>query len=186
MVQNTANNKCFSLPWVPIYGCYLVAQLLLTLFDPRLHGPQAPLSMRFPRQEYWRELPFLSPRDLPDPGIKLRSSALAGGFSTTEPPGKPLDSYIPFIKELRPLLEPEREGGHPRTEGSSESCFLSSGTDLSAQLCSQCSEVKLRKLDSTVVIGTGGCSDTAGRGCRAVSNKQNSDTSAGEGMSFVG
>ena len=31
---------------------------------------QAPLSMRFPRQEYWSRLPFLSPGDLPDPGIE--------------------------------------------------------------------------------------------------------------------
>ena len=48
---------------------------------------QAPLSMRFPRQEYWNELPILSPGDLHNPGIK---PALAGGFFTTEPPGKPL------------------------------------------------------------------------------------------------
>ena len=34
---------------------------------------QAPLSMGFPRQKYWRGLVFLSPRDLPDPGIKPRS-----------------------------------------------------------------------------------------------------------------
>ena len=47
---------------------------------------QAPLSMRFPRQEYWSRLPFLSPGDLPDPGIEpvsLMSPALAGGFFTT-------------------------------------------------------------------------------------------------------
>ena len=31
---------------------------------------QAPLSMGFPRQEYWNGLPFPSPRDLPNPGIK--------------------------------------------------------------------------------------------------------------------
>ena len=37
---------------------------------------QAPLSMEFPRQEYWDGLPFPSPRDLPDPGIELRSPAL--------------------------------------------------------------------------------------------------------------
>ena len=37
---------------------------------------QAPLSMRFPRQEYWRGWPFPSPGDLPDPGIKPTSSAL--------------------------------------------------------------------------------------------------------------
>ena len=50
---------------------------------------QAPVSMGFPRQEYWSELPFPSPGDLPNPGIKPASSALADGFFTTEPPGKP-------------------------------------------------------------------------------------------------
>ena len=51
---------------------------------------QVPLSMGFPRQEYWSGLPFPPPGDLPDPGIKPESPALAGGFFTTEPPGKPL------------------------------------------------------------------------------------------------
>ena len=37
---------------------------------------QAPPSMKFSRQEYWSALPFPSPGDLPDPGIKPRSSAL--------------------------------------------------------------------------------------------------------------
>ena len=37
---------------------------------------QAPLSMGFPRQEYWRGLLFPSPRDLPYPGIKPTSPAL--------------------------------------------------------------------------------------------------------------
>ena len=45
--------------------------------------------MRFPRQEYWNGLPSLSIGDLPDPGIEPASPALAGGFFTTEPPGKP-------------------------------------------------------------------------------------------------
>ena len=47
---------------------------------------QAPLSMGFSRQEYWSGLPFLSPGDLPDPGIEpasLMSLALAGRFFTT-------------------------------------------------------------------------------------------------------
>ena len=51
---------------------------------------QAPLSMGFPRQEYWSGLPFPSPGDLPDPGIKpisLASPALVGRFFTTAPPG---------------------------------------------------------------------------------------------------
>ena len=50
---------------------------------------QAPLSMEFPRQEHWSGLPFPSPGELPDLGIKLASLALAAGFFTTEPPGKP-------------------------------------------------------------------------------------------------
>ena len=46
---------------------------------------QAPLSMGFPRQEYWTGLPFLSPGDLPNPGIEPSSPALADRFFTTEP-----------------------------------------------------------------------------------------------------
>ena len=47
---------------------------------------QGPLSMGFSRQEYWSGLPFPSPGDLPDPGIKptaLMSVSLAGGVFTT-------------------------------------------------------------------------------------------------------
>ena len=49
---------------------------------------QAPLSMGFPRQEYWSELPFLPPGDVPDSGIEPTypvSPAMAGGLSSTEP-----------------------------------------------------------------------------------------------------
>ena len=41
---------------------------------------QVPLSMGFPRQEYWGMLPFPPPGDLPNPEIELVSPALAGGF----------------------------------------------------------------------------------------------------------
>ena len=40
-------------------------------------------------QEYWSGLPFPSPGDLPDPGIKPRSSAWEADALTSEPPGKP-------------------------------------------------------------------------------------------------
>ena len=46
----------------------------------------------FPRQEYWSRLLLPSPGDLPDPGIEPTSPvspALACGFFTPEPPGKP-------------------------------------------------------------------------------------------------
>ena len=46
---------------------------------------QPPLSVGFSRQESWSGLPFLSPGDLPDPGIEPMFSALAVGFFTTEP-----------------------------------------------------------------------------------------------------
>ena len=49
---------------------------------------QSSLSMGFPRQEYLSGLPFNPPGDLPNPGFELTSPALAGGFFTTEPPGK--------------------------------------------------------------------------------------------------
>ena len=44
--------------------------------------------MGFSRQEYWSGLPFPSPEDLPNPGIKPRSPALQAGTLTSEPPGE--------------------------------------------------------------------------------------------------
>ena len=74
---------------------------------------QAPLSMEFSRQEYWSGLPFLSPGDLPSPGIEptpLGAPTLAGEFfhpcatgealqylmSTKSKPRK--ESYYPLPK----------------------------------------------------------------------------------------
>ena len=53
------------------------------------------LSIRL-SQQYWSELPFSPPGDLPDPGIKptpLVFPAWGGKFFTTEPPGKPREAY---------------------------------------------------------------------------------------------
>ena len=62
---------------------------MYSLFEtPWTIARQAPLSIAFPRQEYWSGLPFLSPGDLPNPEMELASPALAGRFFTTEPPGK--------------------------------------------------------------------------------------------------
>ena len=55
---------------------------------------QAPLSMRFSKQEYWSGLPFPSPGDLPNPGTEPESPALAGGIFTTEPAGKPKNAEL--------------------------------------------------------------------------------------------
>ena len=49
----------------------------------------------FSRQEYWSGLPFPTPGELPDPGIKPASPTLDGRFFlTTERPGKPLDYHF--------------------------------------------------------------------------------------------
>ena len=57
---------------------------LVQLFvSQRTIARQAPLSVGFSRQEYWSGLPCPSPGDLPDPGIKPESPALASGFFTT-------------------------------------------------------------------------------------------------------
>ena len=68
--------------------CCSVTKSCQTRCDP-MGCSLALLSMGFPRQECWSGLPFPSPGDLPTPGIKSKSSALAGGFFTTESPGKP-------------------------------------------------------------------------------------------------
>ena len=47
---------------------------------------QTPPSMGFSRQEYWSGLPFPSPGDIPDPGIKSRSPVLQADTLTSEPP----------------------------------------------------------------------------------------------------
>ena len=59
---------------------------------------QASLSTEFSRQEYWSWLPFPTPGDLPDPGIKPTSPALADRFLTTEPPRKSSEP-CPKLKE---------------------------------------------------------------------------------------
>ena len=51
-------------------------------------APWAPFSMEFSGQEYWSELPFPSPRDLPNPGIELRSPTFHADSLPAEPPGK--------------------------------------------------------------------------------------------------
>ena len=67
-------------------SCFSRVRLFVTQWTV---AHQAPLSMEYSRQEYWSGLPFPSPGDLPNPGIKPVSLALAGEFFTAEPPRKP-------------------------------------------------------------------------------------------------
>ena len=74
------------------FSCCLVTKLSLTPATLWTVIFQAPLSMGFPRQEYWSVLPFPSSGDLPDPRIQPVSPALAHRFFITEPPGSPFFS----------------------------------------------------------------------------------------------
>ena len=90
------------------------------MFDsatPRPAAWQTSLPMRFSRQEYWSGLPFPSPGDLPYPGINRPSPALAGGFSTAEPPGKPWLA-VDLIRSLR-----RRVSGIPAMTKEESFCF---------------------------------------------------------------
>ena len=68
--------------------CYLLSYVQL-LATPWIVAHQAPLSMGFPRQEYWSGLPFPPPGDLPDPGIKPEPPVLWAESLPSEPPVKP-------------------------------------------------------------------------------------------------
>ena len=71
--------------------CLLFPQSRPTLCDPRTVACQVPLSMEFSRQEYWSGLPFSSPRDLLDPGIKPGSPELQADFLPFKSSWKPVD-----------------------------------------------------------------------------------------------
>ena len=61
-VKSLSHVQLFVTPWIVAY--------------------QGPLSMGFSRQEYWSGLPFPSPRDLPDPGMRTQVSHIVGGRFT--------------------------------------------------------------------------------------------------------
>ena len=59
--------------------------------------------MGFSRQEYWSGLPFPSPGDLPDSGIKPRSPALQTASLPCEPPGEPL-TYLGALQKKKKAI----------------------------------------------------------------------------------
>ena len=100
-------NKKFTTDVIFNDVCILSHSVVSSSFmTPWTVAHQAPLSMEFPRQEYWSGLPFSTLGDLLNPGIEnmcLMSPALAGGFFTTMPLGKPhqqstqIPDHCPFL-----------------------------------------------------------------------------------------
>ena len=79
-IQGSTINKTNMKVKVKSLSC---VQLFVTLWTVAY---QARLSTGFSRQEYWSGLPFLSPGDLPNPGIVPKSLALQADALTSEPP----------------------------------------------------------------------------------------------------
>ena len=71
----------------------LVSNSYPTFETPWTIACQAPLCVGFSRQEYWSGLPFPSPGDLPDPGIRPGSPVLQAVSLPTELWGKPLSIF---------------------------------------------------------------------------------------------
>ena len=72
----------------------LVVQSCMTLCDPMDFSPPGSSVHGISRQEYWSGLPFPSPVDLPNPGIKPGSPELQADSLPSEPPGKPCKKDI--------------------------------------------------------------------------------------------
>ena len=86
------------LHWLLLFRCQVTSDSFAT---PWTAARQAPLSMRFPRQEYWSGFPFPSPGDLPDPGIEPVSPACQVDSLTAEPRGKPF-SWLRLSENCSP------------------------------------------------------------------------------------
>ena len=92
----------FRMNWLDLLAGQESSQSCLTFWDPidcclpgsSVHG--------IFQAEYWSGLPFPSPGDILNPGIKLMSSALQADASLSEPPGKP-SSLIPQFKSIKSL-----------------------------------------------------------------------------------
>ena len=88
--------KSFHYGWLLLSdrgGGPLAAKSCLTLATPWTVALQAPLCTGVSRQESWSGLPFPSPGDLPNPGIKSGPPALQADSLPSEPPRKPKSEY---------------------------------------------------------------------------------------------
>ena len=90
----------FSFTWCHYMSSFRRWVLANSFATPWIVAHQAPLSAGFARQEYWSGLPFHSPGDLPDPGIKPASPTLQAGSLPLVPPGKPCVTICQLLNTL--------------------------------------------------------------------------------------
>ena len=95
--------------WVKVF----VTQSCLTLCDPLDCSPPDSSSMEFSRPEYLSGLPFPSPRDLHDPGIKPGLPTLQTDSVPSEPPGKSFGSRCRGFEDLKAI---ELRGQHDQLD----------------------------------------------------------------------
>ena len=116
LLNTNSTSHPFPREWQPLFyflslriylttlGICMHAQSCPPLCDPHGLQPARNLSdMEFPREEYRSLLPFPSPGDLPNPGIKLKYPALQADSLSSEPPGKPqtcTDTTFKIIKHI--------------------------------------------------------------------------------------
>ena len=110
------------------------SRLLCDLMDCSLPGSSV---HGISKKEYWSGLPFHSPGDLPDPRIEpasLASPALAGGFFTTEPPGK----STPICQNLKKKVDIEALTGHSHVQHPHGLSNISLSQAFVLEICSHC------------------------------------------------
>ena len=111
--------------------CECVLSHVRLFATPRIVAYQAPLWMEFSRQEYWSGLPFPSPEERPNPGIRpasLASPALAGGFLPLHHLTPPLTMFFTQSEHLcsRAARGTQRDGvptGKPRGPVAQDACW---------------------------------------------------------------
>ena len=81
--------------------CVLSCSVVSNSCKPRDYSLPGSSVMGFPRQEYWSGLPFLSPGDVPDPGIECRSSALQADSLPSETSGKPILLNLIYLNQRK-------------------------------------------------------------------------------------
>ena len=91
---------------------YVCAQLLLPLCDPMDCGPPGSSTHGISRQEYWRGLPFPTPRDLPDPGIEP-ASPVSPALQADSLPAKP-SGWVWPAKRNQPQQKVRNSGSRHR------------------------------------------------------------------------